>query len=120
MWIGSLKVERYEDDGIVPMVATSPLMSFFCAHPAPEYRDHINREGDPAPANRVWHESNSTYPFAFGMGSVTLTFGLMLSFHRWLPQVAAVGGFLVFTMSLVTLSFRVTTPEAWVPKPRKS
>jgi uncharacterized membrane protein YkgB len=32
-----------------------------------------------------------------------------------LPQVAAVGSFLVFVMSLVTLSFLVTTPEVWVP-----
>jgi reactive chlorine resistance protein C len=115
VWIGSLKVERYEADGIVPMVANSPLMSFFYAHPAPEYRDHMNREGDPAPANRLWHESNNTYPFALGLGSVIVAFGLMLSLHRWLPQVAAVGGFLVFMMSLVTLSFLVTTPEAWVP-----
>jgi reactive chlorine resistance protein C len=29
VWIGSLKMERYEADGIVPMVANSPLMSFF-------------------------------------------------------------------------------------------
>lgn len=115
LWIGGLKVARYEADGIVPMVANSPLMSFFYAHPAPEYREHMNREGDPAPANRAWHESNNTYPFALGLGSVIVGFGLMLSLHRWLPQVAAVGGFLVFTMSLVTLSFLVTTPEAWVP-----
>jgi uncharacterized membrane protein YkgB len=115
VWIGALKVERYEADGIVPMVANSPLMSFFYAHPAPEYRDHMNKEGDPAPANHVWHESNNTYPFALGLGSVIVAFALMLSLHRWLPQVAAVGGFLVFTMSLATLSFLVTTPEAWVP-----
>jgi uncharacterized membrane protein YkgB len=115
VWIGSLKMERYEADGIVPMVANSPLMSFFYEHPAPEYRDHMNKEGDPAPANRGWHESNNTYPFALGLGSVIVAFGLMLSLHRWLPQVAAIGGFLVFTMSLVTLSFLVTTPEAWVP-----
>jgi uncharacterized membrane protein YkgB len=40
---------------------------------------------------------------------------LLLCFHPWLPQVAAVGSFLVFTMSFVTLSFLITTPEAWVP-----
>ncbi len=115
VWIGTLKVARYEADGIVPFVANSPLMSFFYAHPAPEYRQHMNREGDPAPANRVWHESNNTYPFALGLGSVIVVYGLMLSVHRWLPQVAAVGGFLAFIMSLVTLSFLITTPEVWVP-----
>ncbi|MFN7934079.1 MAG: DUF417 family protein [Bryobacteraceae bacterium] len=115
VWIGSLKIYRYEADGIVPFVANSPVMSFFYAHPAPEYRQHMNREGDPAPANRVWHESNHTYPFAIGLGSVIVAFGLMLSLHRWSPQVSAVGGLLVFGMSLVTLSFLITTPEAWVP-----
>jgi uncharacterized membrane protein YkgB len=39
----------------------------------------------------------------------------MLCCHPWLPGVAAVGSFLVAVMSLVTLSFLVTTPEAWVP-----
>ena len=33
LWIGGLKVARYEADGIVPFVANSPLMSFFYAHP---------------------------------------------------------------------------------------
>ena len=115
VWIGSLKAARYEADGIVPFVANSPFMSFFYAHPAPEYRQHMNKEGELAPANHVWNESNHTYPFAYGLGSVIVVFGLMLSLHRWLPQVAAAGSFLVFTMSLVTLSFLVTTPEAWVP-----
>ncbi len=31
VWIGSLKVFRYEDEGIVPFVANSPVMSFFIA-----------------------------------------------------------------------------------------
>ncbi|WP_080508160.1 DUF417 family protein [Bryobacter aggregatus] len=115
VWIGALKVERYEADGIVPFVANSPLMSFFYAHPAPEYKQHMNREGDPAPANHAWHVTNHTYPFAIGLGSVIVGFGLMLSVHRWLPQVAAVGSLLVFLMSLVTLSFLITTPEVWVP-----
>lgn len=115
VWIGALKIYRYEADGIVPFVANSPFMSFFYAHPAPDYRQHMNKEGEPAPANHAWHQSNNTYPFAYGLGSVIVLFGFMLAVHRWLPQVAAVGGFLVFTMSLVTLSFLVTTPETWVP-----
>jgi uncharacterized membrane protein YkgB len=39
----------------------------------------------------------------------------MIASHPWLPRVAAVGSFLVFVMSFVTLSFLVTTPECWVP-----
>ena len=33
VWIGSLKVFMYEDEGIVPFVANSPFMSFFYANP---------------------------------------------------------------------------------------
>jgi uncharacterized membrane protein YkgB len=114
LWIGGLKVARYEADGIVPFVASSPLMSFFYADPS-GYAAHKNPEGKLVPENRAWHEMNHTYPFALGLGSVIVLYGLMLCVHPWLPQVAAVGSFLVFVMSFVTLSFLVTTPECWVP-----
>jgi uncharacterized membrane protein YkgB len=114
VWIGSLKIYRYEAEGIAPFVANSPFMSFFYAEPA-EYRHHMNKEGQLVPANRAWHEANGTYWFAFGLGSVIVLYGLLLCLHPWLPQVAAVGSFLVFVMSFVTLSFLVTTPECWVP-----
>jgi len=115
VWIGSLKAFRYEDEGIVPFVANSPLMSFFYRQPAGEYRQHMNREGELVTANREWHERNGTYSFAYGLGSVIVIFGLMIAVHPWLPQVSALGSVLVFAMSFVTLSFLVTTPECWVP-----
>src|SRR5882724_407901 len=46
VWIGGLKFAKYEADSIVPLVANSPLMSFFYHHPAPEYRPYMNREGE--------------------------------------------------------------------------
>jgi reactive chlorine resistance protein C len=115
VWIGGLKAFAYEDEGIVPFVANSPFMSFFYRAPAGEYRQHMNREGEVVPANREWHEHNGTYLFAYGLGSVIVLYGVMIALHPWLPRVAAVGSFLVFVMSLVTLSFLVTTPECWVP-----
>jgi uncharacterized membrane protein YkgB len=115
LWIGGQKVCRFEADGIVPFVANSPFMGFFYAHPAPEYRQHMNREGEVAPANRAWHEQNHTYTFAYGLGALIVAYGLMIASHPWLPRVAALGSFLVFVMSFVTLSFLVTTPECWVP-----
>jgi uncharacterized membrane protein YkgB len=115
VWIGSLKVYHYEADGIVPFVANSPFMSFFYAHPAPEYQSHMNREGAVVPANREWHERNHTYGFAWGLGAVIVLYGLLIALHPWLPGAAAVGSFLVFVMSFVTLSFLITTPECWVP-----
>lgn len=115
VWIGSLKAFRYEDEGIVPFVANSAFMSFFYRQPAGEYRQHMNREGELVTGNREWHERNGTYLFAYGLGSVIVAFGLMMALHPWLPQVSAIGSFLVFAMSFVTLSFLVTTPECWVP-----
>ena len=115
VWIGGLKAFAYEDEGIVPLVANSPLMSFVYRQPAGEYRQHMNREGEVVPANREWHERNGTYPFAYALGAVIVAFGVMIALHPWLPRVSAVGSFLVFGMSFVTLSFLVTTPECWVP-----
>jgi uncharacterized membrane protein YkgB len=115
VWIGGLKAFRYEDEGIVPFVANSPFMSFFYKAPAGEYRQHMNREGELVPANREWHERNGTYLFAYGLGSVIVAYGVMIALHPWLPRVAATGSLLVFLMSFVTLSFLITTPEAWVP-----
>jgi uncharacterized membrane protein YkgB len=67
------------------------------------------------PANRQWHEQNGTYPFAYGLGTVIVAYGVMIALHPSRPGVAAVGSFLVFVMSFVTLSFLITTPECWVP-----
>src|SRR5580693_7808796 len=99
LWIGGLKAFVYEDEGIVPFVANSPLMSFFYLQPAGEYRQHMNREGALVPANREWHVRNGTYRFAYGLGSVIVVYGVMIALHPWLPRVAAVGSFLVFVMS---------------------
>ncbi|MGN6136346.1 MAG: DUF417 family protein [Aureliella sp.] len=114
LWIGGLKAARYEADGIIPFVANSPLMNFLIAD-AENYKSHRNPEGALVPENRAWHEANGTYRFAYGLGSVIVLFGLMLCLHPWLPQVAALGSFLIFLMSFVTLSFLITTPECWVP-----
>ncbi|MES2737048.1 MAG: DUF417 family protein [Verrucomicrobiota bacterium] len=115
LWIGGLKVFKYEADGIVPFVANSPAMSFFYKHPAPEYKQYMNAEGQLNPVNRQWHEENRTYLFSYGLGAVIVLYGLMLCLHGWRPEVAAVGSFLVVIMSLVTLSFLITSPESWVP-----
>jgi uncharacterized membrane protein YkgB len=115
VWIGALKAAPYEADGIVPFVANSPVMSFFYEYEAPEYRQHMNKEGELISANRAWHEANGTYAFSYLLGSVIVLLGLLIAAHWWKPAVGAVGSFLVVGMSFVTLSFLVTTPESWVP-----
>lgn len=114
-WIGGLKFANYEADGIVPLVANSPFMSFFYHHSAPEYRQHMNREGELNDDNRWWHETNGTYEFAHALGCVIILIGCLIALHPLRPQIAAVGSLLLILMAFTTLSFLVTTPEAWVP-----
>src|SRR5258708_22200148 len=44
-----------------------------------------------------------------------VSIGILIALHPLLPQLAAVGSFLLILMACTTLSFLVTTPEAWVP-----
>ena len=115
VWIGALKAAPYEADGIIPFVANSPFMSFFLKYDAPAYKQHMNKEGELIATNRQWHTENRTYAFSYALGAVIVLYGLMLCLHPWLPQVAALGSFLVIIMSVVTLTFLITTPENWVP-----
>jgi uncharacterized membrane protein YkgB len=115
VWIGGLKFANYEADGIVPLVANSPMMSFFYRYPAPEYLQHMNREGEMKSANRNWQIRNGTYQFAHVLGCVIVAIGLMIACFDLAPGIAAIGSFLLILMSFTTLSFLITTPEAWVP-----
>jgi reactive chlorine resistance protein C len=109
-----LKFANYEADGIVPMVANSPLMSFLYRHRAPEYRNNMNREGELNPTHREWHKSNGTYTFSHSLGIMIVLIGLLIATDPLRPQIAVVGSFLLIFMALTTLSFLITTPEAWV------
>ncbi|KAA9338895.1 DUF417 family protein [Adhaeribacter soli] len=114
VWIGGLKAFPYEANGIVPFVANSPLMSFFYKYDAPEYKKHMNKEGELKPENVAWHTENHTYIFSYGLGTVIVLIGLLIAAYPLWPGVSALGSFLAFGMSLVTLSFLITTPETWV------
>ncbi|MDX9750593.1 MAG: DUF417 family protein [Flavobacteriales bacterium] len=115
LWIGALKVYKYEADGIVPFVANSPVMSFFYHFDAPDHMAHKNPEGLVVPANRAWHEANHTYSFALGLGAVICLIGVLIALYPWFPKLSALGSFLCVGMAVVTLSFLITTPETWVP-----
>ncbi len=115
IWIGGLKAYQYEADGIVPFVANSPLMSFFYSKEAPEYQQYKNPEGQEVAKNIAWHEENGTYTFSILLGIVIVSIGLLNLLGIFLPKIGVIGGLLTFSMSLVTLSFLITTPEAYVP-----
>ena len=114
LWIGFLKFAPYEADSITPFVANNPVMSLFYKHPD-QYREHMTREGELVPAQRQWQRENNTYAFSNGLGTVEMVIGLLVLAGFVSTTVGAVGALLAFLTSFVTLSFLLTTPEAWVP-----
>lgn len=114
-WIGGLKVFQYEADGIVPFVANSPFMSFLYQKKAPEYAQYKNPEGKMVAKNIQWHKENGTYIFSYLLGATIVTIGTLTLLGIWFSKIGMIGGLLTFGMSLVTLSFLITTPEAYVP-----
>ncbi|MDO4228843.1 MAG: reactive chlorine resistance membrane protein RclC [Capnocytophaga sp.] len=125
-WIGGLKVYQYEADGIVPFVINSPFMSFFYnntgktavndkGETVAEYTLHKNPEGKMVAKNIEWHKQNGTYIFSYGLGTVICIIGLLVLAGIWSPKIGLWGGLLTFGMSIVTLSFLITTPEVYVP-----
>ncbi|WP_187263160.1 reactive chlorine resistance membrane protein RclC [Pontibacter beigongshangensis] len=114
-WIGGLKAFQYEADGIVPFVANSPVMSFFYSKEAPEYMQYKNREGEFIPKNIAWHQENNTYTFSYALGTVIVIIGLLTLAGIFNARAGLLGGLLTVGMSVVTLSFLITTPEVYVP-----
>lgn len=126
VWIGGLKAYQYEADGIVPFVTNSPFMSFLYQHSGETaenekgetvaaYTLHKNPEGKTVQKNIDWHKENGTYIFAYGLGTVIVIIGLLTLLGIWHAKIGLIGGLLTFGMSLVTLSFLITTPEVYVP-----
>ncbi|PWW19244.1 MULTISPECIES: DUF417 family protein [unclassified Chryseobacterium] len=125
-WIGGLKAFHYEADGIVPFVANSPMMSFFYKNAnhkvlnedqksVKEYTLYKNPEGKVVQKNIDWHKENGTYAFSYGLGTMIVVIGVLVVLGIWFPKIGTIGGALTFLMSLVTLSFLITTPEVYVP-----
>lgn len=115
VWIGGLKAFQYEADGIVPFVANSFLMSYFYEKDAPAYNAYKNPEGKTVQKNIDWHKENGTYNFAYGLGIIIVLIGLLTFLGIWYAKIGLVGGLLTFGMSLVTLTFLISTPEVYVP-----
>lgn len=125
-WIGGLKVVQYEADGIVLFVSNSPFFSYMYTNSnnmvdngkgkiVKEYNLHKNPEGAVVPANIEWHKENGTYTASYIIGAMIVTIGTLVLLGIWFPTLGFIGGVLTFGMSLVTLSFLITTPETWVP-----
>lgn len=113
LWIGALKFVPYEADSITPFVANSPVMSFFYEHPQ-DYKAHLTHEGELNADKRAWQTANNTYGFSTGLGVVEILIGLLVLSNPLSRRTGLLGGALAFVTPLVTLSFLITTPEAWV------
>lgn len=117
-WIGGLKAFQYEADGIIPFVANSPFFSWtlnYKVSDADNYKLHKNKEGEIVPENIEWHKKNGTYVFSYALGTMICVIGILVLLGIWFPKIGFWGGVLTFGMSIVTLSFLITTPETWVP-----
>lgn len=117
-WIGGLKAFQYEADGIVPFVANSPFFSYFYHYDVDDednYKLHKNKEGEVVPKNIEWHKKNNTYQFSYGLGAFIVFIGICVLMGIFNVKIGLLGGILTFLMSIVTLSFLITTPEVYVP-----
>src|ERR1700738_927293 len=114
LWIGALKFAPYEADSITPFVANSPFMLYFYEHPT-EYKAHLTHEGELKPAERAWQTANNTYGFSDGLGTMEIMSGVVALLGVFARRWGIVGATLSFLTPFVTLSFLITTPEAWVP-----
>lgn len=90
-------------------------MSFLYVKDTPEYNQYKNPEGKSIQKNVDWHSENGTYIFAYGLGFVIIIIGILTFLGIWFYKIGLIGGLLTFGMSLVTLTFLITTPEVYVP-----
>lgn len=90
-------------------------MSFFYSKPAPEYTEYKNPEGKTVSKNIEWHKENNTYIFSYAIGTVIVIIGTLTLLGIWYEKIGLIGGLLTFVMSLVTLTFLITTPDVYVP-----
>lgn len=88
-WIGGMKFTAYEAEGIKPLVANSPLMSWV-------------------------YSVMSVEQFSALLGVVEIIIGALIALRPAWPMGSAVGSGLAAGMFLTTLSFLVTTP-GWEP-----
>ncbi|MCA1582202.1 MAG: DUF417 family protein [Acidobacteria bacterium] len=90
LWIGALKFTAYEAEGIQPLVAHSPLMSW-------------------------GYEVMSMRAFASLIGIFEITMGVLIATRRFAPTASAIGSLGAVVIFLTTLSFVLTTPGVWEP-----
>ena len=84
-WIGLLKFTSYEAQGIQPLVANSPFMSWI-------------------------YDVMSVTTFSTLLGVVEVSAAVLLIVKPWWPRLSAVGSLIAVGLFVATISFLFTTP----------
>jgi uncharacterized membrane protein YkgB len=84
-WIGLLKFASYEAQGIQPLVANSPFMSWI-------------------------YDVMSVTTFSTLLGIVEVSAAILLAVKPWWPRLSAVGSLIAIGLFIATISFLFTTP----------
>lgn len=84
-WFGAMKFTYYESQGISPLIANSPFMSW------------------------IYHIV-SVRSFGRLLGSGELLTAVLLALRPWFPKMSVLGGVLACLFFVSTLSFMTTTP----------
>ena len=84
-WFGALKFMAYEAEGIVPLVSTSPLMSWL-------------------------YDIFSVRTFSALLGVFELAAAVLLAVKPWWPKASILGSILASLLFLATISFMFTAP----------
>jgi reactive chlorine resistance protein C len=84
-WYGGLKFMEYEAQGIQPLVAESPFMSWL-------------------------YEIFSVYTFSALLGVFELAAAVLLAIKPWWPKASIAGSVLAIMLFAATISFLFTTP----------
>jgi uncharacterized membrane protein YkgB len=90
LWVGALKFTAYEAEGIQPMVANSPFMSW-------------------------GYSVMGVRGFAALIGVIEIVLGLLIATRPVSAKLSAIGSLGAILMFLITLSFALTTPGVWQP-----
>ena len=84
-WFGGLKFMAYEAEGIVPLVSSSPLMSWL-------------------------YDIFSVRTFSALLGVFELAAAVLLAVKPWWPKASILGSILAILLFLATISFMFTAP----------
>ncbi|MFE9576103.1 YkgB family protein [Nocardia sp. NPDC006044] len=90
VWIGAMKFFAFEAQGIQPLVASSPLMSWL-------------------------YDLLSVNALSAVLGVVEIAIGLSIAAWRFAPRVALLGSAGAVILFLTTLSFMLSAPGVWQP-----